>query len=94
MSENRKYCKVWLNGHVRFPNEKPAYGFVKNGLFNQFLDFDKNQETVTHNTKNRPEMDKVSLVQPQVIKKYRSALACVKDWIGSDKELLKKYHNQ
>ena len=32
------FAKVWESGLVRFPDEKPVFGEVKNGLFYKWIE--------------------------------------------------------
>ena len=96
-----KYVKVWENGHVRLPGEKPVYGEITKLGFRKYLDIKVDSVDKNGNGKitlikavDPISMTKDTLVTPMIEHFYKTQLNLIKAWIKSDKKLQAKIKKQ
>jgi len=92
------FVKMWENGLVRFPDEKPVFGEVKDGQFFMWLEIIpkavKNGDdriTIVKSTKPK-KMKCGSLLEPQIITTYKSKFNCLKAFVGANQEMANRVH--
>ena len=92
------FAKVWENGLVRFPDEKPVFGEVKNGCFYKWLEIipksvDGINDRITIVKSTEPnELKKGTLVDPKIITKYKSKLNCLKAFVKANQEMANRVY--
>jgi|TARA_R100001463_G_scaffold73572_1_gene127396 hypothetical protein len=92
------FAKVWESGLVRFPDEKPVFGEVKNGLFYKWIEIipksvDGINDRITIVKSTEPnELDKGTLVDPKIIRKYKNKFNCLKAFVGANQDMANRVH--
>ena len=95
-----KYVKVWENGLVRFPDEKPVFGEIREGSFYKWLEIipqsvKNGDDRITIVKSIEPQkLNEGTLVDPQIIKGYKNKFNCLKAFVGANQEMANRVHEE
>ena len=85
--------KMWENGQVRFPDEKPVFGEIRDGNFYKWLEIipksvDGINDRITIVKSTEPKKMKCgSLLEPQIITTYKNKFNCLKAFVRANQDM-------
>jgi len=95
-----QYAKIWENGLVRFPDEKPVFGEIKDGNFYRWEEIipkavKNGDDRITIVKSTEPNKMKCgSLLEPQIITTYKSKFNCLKAFVSANQDMAKRVHDE
>ena len=97
---NIQFAKLWKNGLVRFPDEKPVFGEIRQGCFFEWLEIvpkkiDGVNDRITIIKSTEPRKIKCgSLLEPQIIQKFKSKFTCLKAFVRANQDMALRVHEE
>ena len=95
-----KFVKIWENGQVRFTDEKPVFGEIRDGNFDKWLEIipqsvKNGDDRITIVKSTEPKKMKCgSLLEPQIITGYKSKFNCLKAFVRANQDMAKRVQDE